>query len=527
VGNLPKFSSYAEALDWYADGSPETPATWFPGAQLTYGELRSRVDRLGRGLVGAGVKPGERVLSLCTPRPEFWVAALAIMRVGAVYVGVNPSYTKREQLHVASDSQASLLLALSSALGRSYVDEMAQLLEEVPSLEAAFRLDDGDQAGVLRPLGELLARGSAVNDDVYRARIGSVDPTTAAALVYTSGTSGTPKGAVLPQIGLASAALSTAGVLRIQTPRVLCNLPTNHVACLVDVCGSTLMKGGMIAFMEKFDPATMLELTESLRIAALTHVPTVLQLLATHPDFEARDLSSVSVVSWGGARMPVDVVRFYRAKGYRLVAVYGMTEVMGNVSFTRDDADDETLAHTVGKPNEDADVKLVDESDEEVGVEEEGEVLYRHPAMMLGYFNNETATRAAFTADGFYRTGDVGVMQADGNLRLVGRRSEMFKSGGLNVYPREVELALEALEGVALAAVVSIPDRKYSEVGHACIVLEPGCRIGEDQVRSWCRSQLAGYKVPKSFQFRDELPLLAIGKVDKKKLRQELLAADD
>jgi fatty-acyl-CoA synthase len=163
----------------------------------------------------------------------------------------------------------------------------------------------------------------------------------------------------------------------------------------------------------------------------------------------------------------------------------------------------------------------------EVAIGDEGEVLYRHPPVMLGYFNNETAAKAAVTADGFYRTGNVCVMQADGNLRLVGRRSEMFESGGLNVYPEEVELAIEALDEVALAAVVSIPDANYSEVGHACIVLEPGCQVGEDQVRSWCRSQLAGHKMPKSFEFRSELPFLAVGKVDKRKLREELLSAND
>ncbi len=517
--NLPTFDSYVEAVEYHAAQNAEAPAVHFGGATFTYGELLDRVDLMARSLVGVGVEPGDRVACLSTPRPEFWTAFLAIMRIGAVYVGLNPAYSRRELIHVVSDCEASLLLGLGSTLGQERDDDVDHLLQQVDSLVRAFRLDAGEASDSLRSNLELLDLASDVDDELYRSRIEAVTPTDPAAIVYTSGSSGTPKGALLPSFGLAAAARSGASLLNLDPPRVPCNLPTNHTGCLVDVCGATLMAGGAIAFMESFDPEQMLEQIESLRLNALLHVPTVLQLLASHPDFENRDLSSIELVSWGGAPMPVDAVRFYRSKGYRLVTVYGMTEIMGNVTYTRADADDVTLATTVGKPNDEAEVKLVDEDDREVGVEEEGEILYRHRAMMIGYFGNDEATAAAFTDDGFYRTGDVGVLQADGNLRLVGRRSEMFKSGGLNVYPREVELVIESMPGVTQAAVVSMPDDVYSEVGHAVVVADG--EVDVSTIRVWCRDQLAGYKVPKTYELRAELPLLAIGKVDKQLLANQ------
>lgn len=506
------FERFDDALRHYASRTPRAPATWFEGTQRTYAELDRDVEQFAASLVASGVLKGDRVAVLSTPRPEYWVAFLAILRVGAIYVGVNPAYTLREQLHVIGRSEPSMIFAISSFEGRSYASDVAALMDACATLREAFLLDDGPATDPLRRRDEFLARRSAQDFPAVAA----MDP---AAIIFTSGSSGAPKAALLPHATLAYGAHCDADQLLVKRPRVPCNLPTNHLACLVDVCGATLVVGGMLAFSERFDPATMLALIEDLQLTNLLHVPTVLQLVALHPDFASRDLSSLEVVAWGGASLPIDFVRVYHDRGIRLLTVYGQTETCANVSYSRPGDSLECLATTVGHPNPDADVRLVAEDGEDVAVGEEGEVWYRHPAVMLGYFRDPDATARTITPDGFVRTGDVARRLEDGTLVLVGRRSDMFKSGGFNVYPREIELVLESRPDVALAAVVGVADERYGEVGAAFVVLHQGFTSGSDEILSWCRDQLAGYKVPKSLTIREDLPFLPVGKVDKSALR--------
>jgi acyl-CoA synthetase (AMP-forming)/AMP-acid ligase II len=349
-----------------------------------------------------------------------------------------------------------------------------------------------------------------------------MDPCT---IVYTSGSSGNPKGAVLPHFGISYGSYCDAREMNIAQPRVLCNLPANHVGCIVDVQGSTIVSGGMVAYDEKFDPSEMLRLIEELKLTNLQHVPTVLQLIALHPDFKTRDLSSLQLVAWGGAALPKEFVEIYSRRNVRLFTIYGMTETCGNATFSSSDDTIDLLASTVGRPNPDADVIVADDEGREVSLGEEGEVWYRHEGKLLYYLNNPTATDQTLTRDGYLKTGDIAVRLPSGHLKLVGRRSEMFKSGGLNVYPREIEIVLESHPSIAIAAVVSIPDDTYSEVGAAFVVCEPTTTVTDDELRAWCKERLAGYKVPKSFHVRIEVPLLPIGKVDKQALKKEILQA--
>ena len=510
------FDRFFDAIDHWARETPDAPATWFGGETRTYGQVADSVDVLARALAGWGVRKGDVVAVLTTSRPEFLVALAGIHKAGAVYVGINPNYTHREQLHVVSDSRPVMILSLASFGGRGYADDVAALASAVDSVRATFRLDEGPASGCLAPVSDLLAHAAGVPVTVLPA-IDRMDPST---IVYTSGSSGAPKGAVLPHYGIAYGAHCDAREMAVPTPRVMCNLPANHLGCIVDVQGSTVVSGGMVAYSEKFDPAEMLRLVEELRLTNLQHVPTVLQLVAMHPDFATTDLSSLRIVAWGGAAMPLEFVRTYQELGVRLFTIYGMTETCGNATFSSPDDTAEELATTVGKPNPDADVIVADDDGNEVPPGEEGEVWYRHEAKLLRYLNNPAATAAALTPDGFLRTGDIAVRLPGGHLRLVGRKSEMFKSGGLNVYPREIEMVLEEHPAVAIAAVVSVKDPVYSEVGAAYVVCEPGASAGPEELRAWCKERLAGYKVPKTFETRDDLPLLPIGKVDKQALRR-------
>ena len=512
------FDRFFDAIDHWAAATPEAPATWFEGHTLTYAQVAESVDRFALALVGSGVQKGDVVAVLTTSRPEFLVALTAVHKAGAVYLGINPNYTQREQMHVVSDARPVMIFSLASTGGRSYADDVSALAAAVDSVRATYRLDDGPGDGALLPIDEFLSRATGLDRSSLPA-VHRMDPCT---IVYTSGSSGAPKGAVLPHYGISYGSHCDAREMAIDTPRVLCNLPANHTGCIVDVQGSTIVSGGMVAYNEKFDPAEMLRLVEELRLTNLQHVPTVLQLVAMHPDFAVRDLSSLQLVAWGGAPLPIEFVEIYSRLGVRLFTIYGMTETCGNATFSGPDDTNEILAGTVGRPNPDADVIVADDEGNEVPLGEEGEVWYRHEGKLLYYLNNPGATAATLTDDGYLKTGDIAVRLPSGHLRLVGRRSEMFKSGGLNVYPREIELVLEDHPSVAMAAVVGIKDPVYSEVGAAFVVCEPGPSVEPEALREWCKERLAGYKVPKSFHIREELPLLPIGKVDKQALRSGL-----
>lgn len=250
-------------------------------------------------------------------------------------------------------------------------------------------------------------------------------------------------------------------------------------------------------------------------MSAFFGIPTQLRRIAALPGFATADLSPLRMVGWGGGPLAADVIARYRGLGVSLIATYGATEVTSSVTYTDPGADDEVLAHTVGRPDPELDVRLLADDGRWAAPGEAGEVCIRHPSVMAGYYNRPEATAAVFTADGWLRTGDRGLLREDGNLLLVGRYREMFKSGGYNIYPREIELALESHPAVATAAVVSRPDADFQSMGVAYVEAEPGAAVTAGELRTWCRERLAGYKVPKDISVLDRLPLLPVGKINR------------
>ncbi len=501
--------------DWTAE-RPNATAYVFEGAETSYHELAEQVDALAKGLLASGVGPGDRVAMLSTPRPEFWVCFLATTSIGAVWVGLSPRAWRIELQHVVGNSGPTVLLSLATFEGRDYRRDVHALAAATPSVRRTVLFGPGAGSA----WDDVVAGGETVGDTELATRRAAVAPDDPALIVYTSGTTGAPKGAVLSQFALAYAFRTEA---RLTLPegevRDIANLPVNHIGGVGDLCCTPLVAGGSIVFLERFDPAEVLATIERHRVTCLMQVPTILQVLVDHPEFATTDLSSLRAVYWGGAPLPLDVVRRYRALGVRLGTTYGMTEVTGSITYSDEDSTDETLAETVGRVQPELEVRLVDEGGRDVETGETGEILVRHRCLLLEYFGDPEATARSFTDDGFFRTGDIGVLLPDGNLRLVGRRTEMFKSGGENVYPREIEMCLEAHPAVRLSAVVSMPDRLYHEVGVAFVEADPDA-VGGGELVAWCQDRLANYKVPKAVHIVDRLPLLEMGKVDKPRLRE-------
>ena len=512
-------SEFSGVVSHFARKTPDAAAMVFGERRFNYAGLEELVERCADAMATAGVRPGDRVATLSTPRPEFLVTLLAALRVGGIWVGLNPRYTAREIGYILGNCRPALFLALLEYLPEETLksagmpDRIVGLGDATdPSVESFDSFLDSGTASKRRPEVSVSRRDPAL-------------------LVYTSGTTGRPKGAVLPHASFfhcyRAVLESFIGkeALRANS-RMICNLPVNHIGCISEICGNTLLDGGTLVFMEKFDPARMPEVIENERVTIIGGVPAMLQILFEHPAMRGRDFSSLRVITWGGAALPRHLAEALAAMNLHLFTNYGLTEGGSVNTATAPDADLAELTETVGRPDHDHDYRIVTADGDPVRVGESGEIQIRGEGVMLEYFNNPSATAAAFTKDGFLKTGDLAELLPDGRWRLVGRLSEMFKSGGYNVYPREVEAVLEAHPDVALAAVIGVPDRLFDEVGVAFVLPAPDAAPLEDELKAHCRRHLANYKIPKRFHVRRDLPLLPIGKLDKKALKASALEQD-
>jgi acyl-CoA synthetase (AMP-forming)/AMP-acid ligase II len=302
--------------------------------------------------------------------------------------------------------------------------------------------------------------------------------------------------------------------------RGLVNLPVNHIGCIGDLCATLLVSAGTLVFMDRFEPQGVVRCLVEQRLSWLGQVPAQFQLLLGKGGLGPQHLRGVRHLLWGGAAMPEALVRRLKDWVPDVMSSYGLTECSGTIAVTTPDATLTALADTVGRPVAADRLRVVDTHDRPLASGSSGEIQIHGDHVFRGYLKLPAATRAAFSGDGWLRTGDVGSLDSDGNLRLLGRTHEMFKSGGYSVYPREIEAVIESLPGVELCAVVSVPDPLWSEVGVAYVQADPA-RVTAQRLAEQCAGQLARYKLPKRFVVRPALPLLSIGKVDKQRLRGE------
>ncbi len=513
VPDLPLISDFPT---YWALRTPKAPALSFQGSGMCYAALAEAVDRWARAMIAAGVTPGDRVAILSTPRPEAWLSFLAAAAIGAVWLGINPRHTTGEIRRVLDDAQPGLAFALEHFEGAGLAD----------ALKEAVRLSHAQPAVVtFGPEGQgrlqgFLEAAQRVGERALARRREAVAPDDAALIVYTSGSTGTPKGALLSHRAMVLGYTSQTRHFRLEGMRVICNLPISHIACVGDLCSGPLVGGGAIVFMERFEAQAMLGEVAAGRVDTILTVPSVLQMMCELPDFDATDFSHVRLVCWGGAALSPAVLARLRAKGCPLGTVYGMTELPGSITMSSPGASDDELTGSVGYPAPGVELKIAGDGGAPLPPGEAGEICLRHPGLMLEYFRRPAQTAAAFDAQGFYKTGDIGRRDPDGRLALVGRSREMFKSGGYNVYPREIEKCLEDSPLVDIAAVIGVPDPLYQEVGHAFVVPAPDApRDGlVAAIEAWARQHLSNYKRPKRIILRDSLPMLPIGKVDKRAL---------
>jgi acyl-CoA synthetase (AMP-forming)/AMP-acid ligase II len=517
---LPVFDRLDDYVFHYAATRPAAEALLFEDRRIAYAAFADTVRLWARALVAHGVHRGDRVAMLCTTRPEHLFCLLAAAHIGAIWVGLNPRFTRGEMQRVLVDARPKILFALPGFEERDFRDDIDTLAAEDGGVETIVSL--GEAFGRAETCDDFIERGlaavpEAALTELHAAVTGEDTPL----LVYTSGSSGLPKGVLLRNQALVRRSLTQNEHWPVVPPRTVNYLPINHIGGVHWISAFVLVGGGCERLVERFRPADLIELVERDRLNILLQPPTAYQMLSEHESFGSDKLASLRWVVWSGGAMPADTVKRFQRRDLRLGCSYGQTETTGSVVYSDDCADHDALTTAIGRPDPPGSVRICDEAGNLCPADNVGEIQVVPQFVMAGYLNKPVETAEAFTSDRWLKTGDLGAWRSDGTIRFVGRASDGFKSGGYNIYPREIERALEEHPAIRLAAVVGVPDALYDRVGYAFLMLEAGGRLGTEELQAWCRDRLANYKVPKRFIVRAELPLLAIGKVDKAALRRE------
>ncbi|ORA33219.1 3-((3aS,4S,7aS)-7a-methyl-1,5-dioxo-octahydro-1H-inden-4-yl)propanoate--CoA ligase FadD3 [Mycobacterium aquaticum] len=477
-----------------------------PDKRLTYSELRDEVRQAAAAMIDLGVQAGDRV-AIWSPNTWHWVVAcLATHYAGAVMVPLNTRYTASEATDILARTDAPLLIAAGRFLGSDRASELDR--DTLPALRHIVRVpietDDGTW-------DEFVTRGTDL--DAVDARAAAVQPDDVSDILFTSGTTGRSKGVLCAhrQSLDGSAAWAACGEVT-SADRYLCINPFFHNFGYKAGILACLQTGATLVPLLTFNPEQAMKTVAEQRITVLPGPPTIYQTLLDHPKRDDYDLSSLRFAVTGAATVPVVLIeRMQNELDIDIVlTAYGLTEGAGFGTMCRPTDDAVTVATTCGRPIADFELRIDEPT---------GEVLLRGPNVMLGYLDDPEATAAAIDADGWLHTGDIGKLDAAGNLTITDRLKDMYISGGFNVYPAEVEQVLARLDGVAESAVIGVPDERLGEVGKAYVVRKPSASLDEATVIAYAREHLANFKVPRSVEFLDVLPRNPGGKVIKPVLR--------
>jgi HIP---CoA ligase len=499
-----------------------------PEVRLTFAELAAAADEAALAFVASGAEPGDRVALWAPNMAEWVVAALGAFRAGLVLVTVNTRFKGREAAHVIGTAGARLLLTVTDFLDTDYL----ALLDEagVPgcvreTVVLAGPVPDGRSAV---GWGDFLAGAGGADPGAGAERAAAVKPEDVSTIIFTSGTTGAPKGAMLRHGAAVRAYTDWADVVGLRRgDRYLIVNPFFHTFGLNAGILACVLTGATIVPHAVFDVPQVMRRVDEERITMLPGPPSVYQTILDHPDLASFDLSTLRLAVTGAATVPVEMIRRMRSEltFENIVTGYGLTESTGITTMCRHDDDPETIATTAGRAIPDIEVLVVDGDGQEVPPGEPGEVVVRGYNVMAGYFGDPTATSATIDGDGWLHTGDVGVMDDRGYLRITDRTKDMFVVGGFNAYPAEIENMIMEHPAVSQVAVVGVPDHRMGEVGRAYVIPRDGASIDEAALIAWCRERMANYKVPRSVAVVDALPLNAVGKVQKFVLRDEFSRA--
>jgi len=488
--------------------------------RLTFAEVAGRVDEVARALMATGIEPGDRVAVWAHNCAEWVFAALGVHRAGAVVVPLNTRFKGPEAVYILAKSGARMLFTVNGFLDTDYV-ALLDGAGRPASLEEVVVLQ-GDVPDGCTAWASFLGRAASVPAEAGAERAAAVEPGDVCHILFTSGTTGKPKGAMLGHEATVRAFTSWSDVVGLERgDRYLVINPFFHSFGLNAGIIASLLKGATIIPHPVFDVPSVMRRVAEERVTMLPGVPAIYQTILDHPDLVSYDLSSLRLAVTGAAVVPVEMIKRMRSEltFKTIVTGYGLSESTGIATMCRHDDDPETIATTSGRAIPDVEVLVVDDDGKELPLGEPGEVVVRGYNLMQGYFGDPDETAATIDADGFLHTGDIGVMDDRGYLRITDRKKDMFIVGGFNAYPAEIEQTIMRHPTVSQVAVVGVPDHRLGEVGKAFVVPRAGATVVPAELIAWCREQMANYKVPGSVEVVDALPLNATGKVLKYELR--------
>lgn len=487
--------------------------------ELTYGEFGDRINRLANALTDRGVQQGERVAYLGENSVEFLETLFALGSIGAVFVPLNTRLAGPEVTFHLEDSGSKTLIASHT------MEPLAVAGVEGTDIERVIFVNDGER--VPAENGRLQLSSEQYDDviasaNAERPRV-NVALEDLAIILYTSGTTGNPKGAMLSHSNLTWNAINVISDMPITNDEVALMIsPMFHVAALGMGVLPTFLKGGQVILEPRFEPGRALELVERHKATFISGVPTTYQMIAEHPAWDTTDISSLKNLTCGGSAVPLRILEAYEDRGLSFTMGYGMTETSPGATTLPARYSREKMG-SAGLPQMHTHIRVADFDGNVLPAGEVGEVQIQGPNVIKGYWNREEANRSSFITDDsvtWFRSGDMGYLDEDGFLFISDRLKDMIISGGENIYPAQIEQELAQLESIAAAAVFGVPDEKWGEVGRAAIMVREGHEITEQEVLSYLDGRLARYKIPKSVVFVEDMPRTASGKVRKPQLRE-------
>ncbi|MGC9352379.1 MAG: AMP-binding protein [Mariniphaga sp.] len=528
-----------EILEKWAFETPEKEFMVYPDRNLrfTYAQFNKRVDNLAKGLLYIGVNPGDKVGIWAKNVPDWTTFMFATAKIGAILVTINTSYKLSELEYLLKNADVNTLCLADGYRDSDFVKMIFDLVPELkehargelksekfPELKNVIFIGQEKHRGMFNT-AELILLGNHVDDIELESIEETIDCHDVVNMQYTSGTTGFPKGVMLSHHNILNNGFATGQCMKYTSDeRLLVCVPMFHCfGCVLSLC-AVLTHGATLVFNEEFDPLMVLASVQKEKCTALNGVPTMFIAELNHPMFDMFDLSSLRTGIMAGALCPIETMNQVMTKMHMkdVIIVYGLTESSPGMTATRTHNSPEVRATTVGFEYPNVEVKIVNtETGEECPAGVQGEICCRGYNVMKGYYKNPEETKKVIDEDGWLHSGDLAVKTKDSFYKITGRIKDMIIRGGENIYPREIENFLYQLPQIETVEVAGVPSPKYGEQVGAFIRLKEGQSITEEEIRDFCRGQIARFKIPKYIFFVKEFPMTASGKIQKYKLSEQ------
>ncbi len=513
----------ASMLEYSAHEYPEKTAIIFGDKRLTYAQLNAAANQVANGLVSAGIQKGDKVALSCPNLPFFPIVYYGILKTGAVVVPLNVLLKGREISYHLSDSDARAFICFEGTPELPMAKEGAEGFKNAPDCKN-FWVITADPAAP-SPIEGTSTFGRLIHGQSPVFEIAPTSPDDTGVILYTSGTTGFPKGAELSHSNITMNAIGSRTLLELRNDDIQAVLlPLFHSFGQVVQMNAGIAAGNALVLIPRFSPQAVLTAIQEEKVTVFAGVPTMYWQLLTYEDKENRfDLEKIAATlrigASGGASMPVEIMKGIEEK-YKIPIIegYGLSETSPVATFNH--LNKPRKPGSVGTPIWGIEVKVFDEKSMEVATGEVGEIVVRGHNVMKGYYKKPDATAKAFNGTSWFHTGDLGRMDEDGYLYIVDRVKDMIIRGGFNVYPREIEEVLMTHPAISLASVIGIPHESHGEEIKAFVVFKENHTVTETEIINWCKEQMAAYKYPRIVEIRKSLPMTATGKILKKELKQ-------